>query len=172
MKILICALLCAFGNAVSFAQLSRDDIKEILLIQGNPLSKNLDAAADELYEKYTGETSFRKEDLATGVEYSIASGLFMGFHQSKTANYESTEWLPLFLRKWYGIKPRTDEVLGKSASWQKIWREADYTTDRMAYTQWERYYGGSWYYSVLTHWLVKNTVASLIRHRMKYGTFY
>ena len=93
----------------------------------------------------------------------------MGAYQSRTANYKYSVWLPQFFQEWWKIKPNTDLVMGKSFSWQKVFKEIDYIFDRKGYENFNRFFGGKWYYTYITHTFIKNLSAALVRHKFKYG---
>lgn len=167
----IYVLILFICTSFTKAQLSREDVKEILLIEEYQ-TENLDKAADELHRKYLDKISYEQTDLLNGIFTSSLSGIGMGVYQSRTANYQYSNWLPQFIEQWWNIKPQTDMVLGKSVSWQKVFKEIDYIFDRKGYENLNRFFGGKWYYSYITHAFIKNLSAALIRHKFKYGRFF
>lgn len=154
-------------SALNFAQLTKDDIKEILALQGNQVTANIDEQAEYLYDRYTEKTSYKTEDAVTGFGQSILSGISMGAHQSKTAGYTNVSWMPKFMQDWYGVTKKTDDVFGKSLTWQKIWRESDYVNDRNGYSDLNRFFGNKWYLTLASHLFVKNASAAFIRAKMR-----
>ncbi|MGE5498871.1 MAG: hypothetical protein ACM3Q2_12400, partial [Syntrophothermus sp.] len=155
-----------------FAQLSRDDVKEILIIQGMTDSASIESEADEAYTSYITRTSFNTSDLSSAVLSSMGAGAAEGLFQSRTASYKNIKWLPGFMRDWYNYLPADEAVFARFDTWQKNFREADYLLDRPAYNSWNRYFGGAWYLSYPAHWALKSLSASLVRHKMKYGNFF
>ena len=154
-------------SALNFAQLTKENIKEILELQGTQVTANIDEQADYLYERYIENTSYQTEDAITGFGQSILSGVSMGAHQSRTAGYTNVGWMPKFMQEWYGVTKKTDEVFGKSLTWQKIWREADYINDRNGYNDLNRFFGNKWYLTLASHLFVKNASAAIIRAKMR-----
>lgn len=167
----ICVLVLFIFTSITTAQLSQEDVKEILLIEGYQ-TENLDKETEELHRKYLDKISYNHTDLLTGIFTSSLSGISMGAYQSRTANYQYSDLLPKFVQQWWVIKPNNDMVLGKAASWQKVFREIDYIYDRKAFENLSRFFGGKWYYSYITHAFIKNLSAALIRHKFKYGRFF
>jgi hypothetical protein len=167
MKAILIITAVVLASAVSFAQLTKDDIKEILALQGAQTSSNVEEQAEGIYEKYIENTSYKTEDALSGFGQSALSGLSMGAHQSKSAGYTNVGWMPKFMQDWYGVTKKTDEVFGKSLTWQKIWRESDYMNDRNGYSTLNRFFGDKWYLTLASHLLVKNTVGALVRAKMR-----
>lgn len=167
----ICVLVLFIFTSITTAQLSQEDVKEILLIEGYQ-TENLDKESEELHRKYLDKISGQQADLIEGLYKSSLSGILMGAHQSRTANYYYSSWLPKFLQQWWTVKPNTEMVLGKTASWQKVLREIDYIYSREGYQNLNRYFGDKWYYTIITNTLIKNFSAALIRHKFKYGRFF
>jgi hypothetical protein len=162
--------------AANFAQLSRDDIKEILIIQGTSPA-GLESKASGLYEAYIDKTSFRQDDIPLNTLSSFGAGFMMAMHQSNTGLYKHTEWLPGFMRNWYSqslvdVKTEKDGVFAKTFTIQKVFRELDYYQDRLAYENWNRFFGSRFYFTFPVHWIIKNFSASIFKHRMKYGKFF
>lgn len=167
MKATLTLAVVVLTSALSFAQLTKENIKEILALQGTQVTANIDEQADYLYERYIENTSYKTKDAVTGFGQSILSGISMGAHQCKTAGYTNTGWMPKFMQDWYGVTKKTDEVFGKSLTWQKIWRESDYVNDRNGYNDLNRFFGDKWYLTLASHLLVKNTAAALLRAKMR-----
>jgi hypothetical protein len=167
MKAILTLTAVVFLSIVSFAQLTKENIKEILALQGNQAGQSLDEQAEYLYDRYIEKTSYRTEDAITGFGQSILSGISMAAHQSKTAGYTNTGWMPKFMQDWYGVTKKTDEVFGKSLTWQKIWRESDYINDRNGYSDLNRFFGDKWYLTLASHLFAKNVSAAFIRAKMK-----
>lgn len=165
MKTLFTIFVILVLTGVIYPQLTRDDIREILVLQGQ--TETVNESADSLYQRYISKTSYQTYDALSGFGQSIISGICEGAHQSKTAGYSNTGWMPKFLQDWYGTTVKTDNVMGKSLTWQKIWREADYITDRNGYSDLNRFYGDNWYLTLVSHLVVKNSMALLVRSSMK-----
>jgi len=165
-------LLAAILFTITFtssAKVTREDVRELLRLQG---VENLEQAADMLYQKYLDAEKGKTGDLEEGIGKSAVSGISMGLYQSRNGCYTHTSWLPGFMQDWYKKTVTTDMILGKSLTWQKVWRETDYIADRAAFNTLSDYFGDQWYFAVISHMIVKNTTAELIRHKMKYGRFF
>ena len=171
MRFIIFILLLFFPAIAAYAQLSQEDVKDILIIQGyNP--DNINEEATELHKKYLDKICFKQEDFLNGIADAALSGISMGAQQSRTANYTHSNWLPGFIEQWWTIKPRTDQTFGKVLSWQKFFRETDYIFNFSSYESLNRFYGGNWIFSLITSTFIKELSASLIRHKFKYGRFF
>ena len=171
MRFIICISIFLLTTVAVNAQLSCEDVKEILIIQGET-TNNLDKEAEVLHQKYLDRISYHEQDLIDGIYTGVISGVCMGAHQSRTANYLHSNWLPGFVEDWWTIKPQTNMAFGKVASWQKVFREADYIYSIKEYNNLNRYFGDKWYYTIPASAFIKNLSASLIRHKFKYGRFF
>lgn len=163
---IILFLIVLVASPILNAQVTRDDIKELLAVQG---AKNIDENADKLYEAYTSSLEFDATDWSRSAGESALSGLSMAMHQSRTAGYKNISWMPGFMQDWYKISFATDNVYGKSLTWQKIWREMDYTTDRIAFDEMRRLFKNNYWEAVIAHFLVKNLTAFMVRNEFKSG---
>ena len=166
MKSFIVMAAAVLITSVSFAQVTQDNIKQLLVIQG---VDNPNAQAEYLYNRYTETKQHSLLELGQAISESALSGISMGLHQSRTAGYTNTGWMPKFMQDWYSSTVKTDNVYGKSLTWQKIFREADYMSDRLAYEDLDRYFNGKWYLAALTHLLVKNISGMMVRNEMRSG---
>jgi hypothetical protein len=155
-------IISSFANA----QITRDNIKQLLVAQG---VDNPELQADNLYNQYSEGKSFDMMALNKALGESALSGISMGLYQSRNACYKNVGWMPKFMQDWYSAALKTDKVYGKSLTWQKIWREADYIGDRMAYEDLNRYFDGKWYFAALTHMFVKNLTGAMVRNKMSSG---
>lgn len=158
---ILIALLCAFANA----QITKDNIKQLLIAQG---FDNPDGAAEELYQQYNENNLIDNNSiLSRGLAESALSGLSMGFYQSRNAwDSKNISWIPKFMQNWYLNKPGVDNLLGQFFTWQKIFRETDYMSDRLAYEDLYEYFNGNWWLATLTDVFVKNLFGAMIRRKM------
>jgi hypothetical protein len=155
-------IISSFANA----QITKDNIKQLLIVQG---VENPDAQAEGLYNQYTEGKQFDMLQLNKALGESALSGISMGLYQSRNACYQNVSWMPKFMQDWYSTTIKTDKVYGKSLTWQKIWREADYVSDRQAYEDLNRFFDGKWYLAAATHMFVKNLTGAMIRNKMSSG---
>ena len=155
-----------------FAQLTRDDVREILIIQGEVTQQNLEEQTEAVYSRYNERNSYRTTTLLNAVSLSFSSGFSMGLHQSHTALYNRTEWMPGFMQDWFASRKDVDGVFSLGGQANKVFRDFDYVTDRMAYNEFNRYFGNNWIYTYLSHTLLKNVTAYAVRHRMSQGTWF
>lgn len=124
------------------------------------------------------ELELHKPNLWEAIVWSSSSGISLGAHESRTFNYTNTAWLPGFIEDWYNYKVNTDAVFGKIFTWQKIFRDLDYATDRKAWESWKLVCNVkkvvSWQFleAFVFHWAIKNTFATLIRDKFKHGQFF
>jgi len=167
MKATLTIAVVVLTSVLNFAQLTKENIKEILELQGNQTSATIDEQAEDLYQRYIDNTSYTMEEGLKGFGQSALSGISMGAHQSRSANYTNTGWMPKFMQDWYGTVKKTDAIFGKSLTWQKIWRESDYINDRGGYNSLNRFFGDKWYLTLATHLAVKNTFGALVRAKMR-----
>jgi hypothetical protein len=160
-------------SSVCFSQITKDDIREVLILEGYRDGVELQAQADLLYASYLDKVSYRISDLAEGAGYSFLSGLGLGAYESRTFGYKHTSWMPGFMQTWYKASPaiggEPDYTL---LSWEQVWREVDYASDRAAYTKLKIFFHNKWYLALLTHWIIKNTAATMVRDKMKYDRFF
>lgn len=130
-----------------------------------------------LYDKYLSEQDNTK--ILTGAIFgSAVSGVALGSHESFTFGYKDSGWMPKFMQDWYNWKPQTDAVFGKSFTWQKIFRDVDYISDRYAWNKWKMVFKAKEFFSWQTllayasHWTAKNLFATFIRDKFKHDTFF
>lgn len=175
-NIIIVLIYLILLNCLVFAQISKDAIKTILILQG--ISQNIDEETEILFDKYIDFTKHDKNDLFIACGWAVLSGIALGNHESTTFGYSNSSWLPDFAEKWYNWKPQTDAVLGKTFTWQKVWRDIDYASNIAGYNKFKRFYGVKKFlsletlYSYLSMFLVKNTFASFIRNKFKHNKFF
>lgn len=168
---------CIFFISIAFSsflypQLSKEDIRDILIIQGASSKDVLERSTEQLYSAYLQKTNYNITYALAASFESIGSGMFMGLHQSSNARYNNTGWLPPFMSNWYKSSFSSDMVFSKTFTAQKVFRELDYITDRQAYSHWQRFFGNKWFLALPVHWLLKNISGELIRHRMQYGRYF
>ena len=165
---IILFIILLAGN--SYSQMSKTEVMRILQLEGWPLTSNFDAQVDNIYERYLDRISYKSENLIGGLGYSILSGVCLGTYESHTFGYDNAEWMPGFLKNWYQSSPRHNgEPMYNIFNIETITREADYLSDRSAYSEWKRFFRGQWYWALLAHWVVKNTFATIIRDTFKHG---
>jgi len=146
-----------------FAQVSQEQIKEVLVLQG---SQTPDAESLILYQTQGDRFSYRTLDLLNGLLLSACSGVSLGAHESADFGYTHDEWLPKFAQHYYEWRPVTDNIFGKVLTWQKVFRETDYYADRKSYQALKKYFNNA-YIAYPVYWIVKNTFATLIRDKFK-----
>jgi len=160
-------------TSVSFSQITKNDIREVLILQGYREGTELQARTDLLYDTYLDKISYQGADLASGIGLSFLSGIGLGAYESHVFGYSNTSWMPGFMENWYKGTPfnygQADYTL---FSWEQVWREVDYASDRGAYDKLKIFFKEKWYFALLTHWIVKNTAATMIRDKMKYDRFF
>ncbi|MDR3626037.1 MAG: hypothetical protein P4L45_04360 [Ignavibacteriaceae bacterium] len=127
---------------------------------------------DIIYERYLDQVSYKPNDLIAGIGNSILSGFSLGAEESKEFKFTHSGWLPAFLQDWYNSPPyKNGNFLYQFVSWQEVWHEVDYVTDRNAYEMLKQYFRGKWYFALLVHWLFKNVSATVVRDKFKYDDF-
>jgi hypothetical protein len=154
------------------AQVSQNDIKDILMLQGKS-DIECEVESKELYNKFLDLHAYQTEDLLLGVGLSAASGAALGFYESNAFGYKKTAWMPEFMEDWYykSMNHRTDGVFAKTFDWQKVFRNIDYITTIAGYNTLERYFAGKWYYAYAVYWISKNITSTLVRDKMKYDNW-
>ncbi len=169
---LIIMILLLFTGMLS-AQMTKNEVRKVLILEGMWNTENFETHVDKLYGKYLDRISFKTTDLMQGVGYSILSGISLGTYESHIFGYKNSDWLPGFLKSWYNDSPRigSEPVYG-IFNIQTIAHEVDYLSDRIAYEKWKRFYRGKWYWALLTHWVIKNTFATLIRDKFKHNDLF
>lgn len=160
-------------SSLVFCQITKDDIREVLILQGFRDGAELQAQTEFLYQTYLDKVSFRTNDLLQGVGLSFLSGIGLGAYESHTFGYKHISWMPEFMQKWYSSSQNlTGEPNYAMLSWEQVWREVDYASDRAAYDKLNTFFRNRWYFALLAHWIIKNTAATLIRDKMKYDKFF
>lgn len=160
-------------SSIGFSQITKDDIKEVLILQGYRDGAELQAQTEFLYEHYLDKVSFKAKDLLEGFGLSFLSGVGLGAYESHAFGYKNTNWMPEFMEKWYNSSPNlTGEANYTILSWEQVWREVDYASDRAAYEKLNTFFKNKWYFALVTHWIIKNTAATLVRDKMKYNRFF
>jgi hypothetical protein len=167
-KGLIISLFIAFSL---FAQVSQEQIKEVLELQGFKDSENLDQFSQLLYKKQVESGSYRTLDLLNGIMLSACSGVSLGAHESADFGYKNDKWLPKFAQTYFEWRPVTDNIFGKVLTWQKVFRETDYYADRKSYQALKKYFNSA-YIAYPVYWIIKNTFATLIRDKFKYDKWF
>lgn len=167
-------LITIFIANLSFGQITKDDIKDVLLLQGLNDYTEIEAQSQLLYEQYIEKVSYNFSDLAEGFGYSVLSGISLGAHESNSFGYRNTGWMPKFMRDWYestqGVYSNT--VFGDMFTWREVWKQVDYIADRNAYQSLNKFFEQKWYLALITHWVVKNTFATMIRDKMKHNKLF
>lgn len=164
-------LVFLFFN-ISFAQIDIKDIKQILILQGKTES-DADLEANYLFEKFEQNKSIINSSFN-----SALSGISLGFHESYTFGYTKYKWLPKFMQNWYEWRPNTDLVFGKVFTFQKVFRDADYTFDRIGWNNWKKVYNVKSIISFnglaafITHTSIKYLFATIIRDKMKHDKWF
>jgi hypothetical protein len=166
MKTTIILIAVIIITSIGNAQITKDNIKQLLIAQG---VENAESQAASLYDQYTDNKQIDVLQLNKALGESALSGISMGLYQSRNACYKNTSWMPKFMQDWYSINVKTDKIYGKSLTWQKIWREADYMNDRLAYEDLNKFFDGKWYFAAVTHMFVKNLTGAMIRNKMSNG---
>jgi hypothetical protein len=166
MKTTIILLAVIIISSFSNAQITKDNIKQLLIAQG---IENPESQAEVLFNQYADSKQFDMLQLNKALGESALSGVSMGLYQSCNANYQNIGWMPKFMQEWYGTTIKTNQVMGKSLTWQKIWREADYISDRQAYEDLNKFFSGKWYFAAITHMFMKNLTGAMVRNEMSSG---
>jgi hypothetical protein len=151
--------------------MSKDEVFSVLNLEG---ANNLKTSGDWelLYNKYLDLVSYKPDDLLQGFGYSALSGIGEGAVESNEFGYTKFGWLPGFLKKWYNSSPDNfGNPNYKLFSWQQVWREVDYASDREAYESFKLFFRGNWFYALLLHYLIKNTFATVVRDKFKYNNY-
>lgn len=172
MKVLNAVLILVFSATLVYGQLTKDEIKEILVLQGNDNGEFLQEQTDDLYERYKSSSGFNSSTLVTALSYSALSGISKGSHESYSLNYKNSSWMPSFMKDWYDKRVSGDEIFGPSLTWHKVWRDVDYATDRMAYSSFKRYFNGNAYYATAAQFFVKQISSYMIKQKMRTGRFF
>lgn len=160
-------------SGIAYCQITKDDIKEVLILQGFREGAELQAQTEFLYENYLEKVSFKSKDLLEGAGLSFLSGIGLGAYESHAFGYKNISWMPEFMQKWYTSSPNfRGEPDYTFLSWEQVWREVDYAADRAAYDKLKVFFKNKWYFALLTHWVIKNTAATLVRDKMKYDKFF
>lgn len=157
-----------FFSSYQIAQITKDDVKIVLELSGC----NDESKIEKVWQCYKELSSNNKDDLLKGLGFSALSGIALGAYESSVFNYSHSEFLPGLMRNWYENRITSDGVFDKSLTWQKVWREVDYSTDRTAYNYFQKFFGDKWYLAIMSHWILKNTFATIIRDKMHYNEFF
>jgi len=170
--------LLLFFTFTSFCQeLTKDQIQLVLELQGNIDKDAIPPATELLYSRYLDRETFDVPALASAISLSSLSGVSLGFHESYTFGYTNDKWLPGFVQDWYEWRPETDAVFGKTFTFQKVFRDIDYISDRSAWNNWKKVWNVKKFWSwgtlgaFVTHFTVKNTFATFVRDKMKHDDF-
>ena len=166
MKLRTAVLFVIINSLICYAQITPKGIEQLLIAQGIDSPK---AQAENLYKQYTENRQLNIMELNKALAESAVSGICMGFFQARNFKYKNVEWMPGFLQAWYSTSMNTENVFGKSFTWQKIWRESDYFFDRIAYEDLNRIYDNKWYLAALTHMVIKNLAGTMIKNKMRVG---
>jgi hypothetical protein len=169
MKAIITLVGIIIISSISYAQITKEGIEQLLIAQGidNPKPQ-----AEALYNQYTDNKQFDIMEMNKAFMESAVSGICMGFYQARNFKYKNVGWMPQFMQDWYSTRMKTETIFGKSFTWQKIWRESDYMTDRLAYEDLNRFYNNKWYLTAITHLVLKNLSGSMIKNKMRIGQLF
>jgi hypothetical protein len=151
--------------------MTKEDVLTILSMEEyNGIGSTNDI--DIIYERYLDQVSYKPVDLIEGIGNSILSGFSLGAEESREFKFNHSGWMPEFLQDWYKSPPyKSGNLLYQFFSWQEVWHEIDYVTDRNAYEMLKQYFRGKWYFALLVHWVFKNVSATIIRDKFKYDSF-
>ncbi|MGE5499938.1 MAG: hypothetical protein ACM3Q2_17830 [Syntrophothermus sp.] len=174
MKKGFCAVILLMGTLLRAQQITQDDIRIFLMIQNSNLTgDSLKAQSEMLYGKFMKHISYRFADAAEGALFSVISGISMGANESNVIrnSYGHYSWMPKIFQDWYNMAPRERPGVPDyhPLSWQFFFREIDMAAEIRAYYQWLRFFRNEWYLALLTHWIIKNTFATIIRDLFRYG---
>ena len=118
------------------------------------------------------------QSVTKAIGMSALSGFSLGIHESYTFGYTYDKWLPKFAQDWYEWRPNTDAVFGKIFTMQKVFRDVDYAADRTGWNEWKKVYKVKKFFSwetlgaYVSHFTVKNTMATIIRDKMKHNEWW
>ena len=169
MKTTMVWIVILIFSSICSAQITEDNIKQLLIVQG---ISNPESRAKDLYNEYTENKQVDLSVLNTALAESALSGVSMGLNQSRNSyTTKDIAWLPKFMQSWYMNSCGTDNIFGKFFTWQKIFREADYMSDRLAYEDLNRFFEGKWYLAAISDIFIKNITGAMIRNKMNTGSF-
>lgn len=169
--ILIFFLMC---NIPLYSQMSRQEVLSILSLEDYSQVQDPEMQLDNIYNRYLDQISYKVPDLLEGIGFSVLSGISLGAYESNNIGYKYSGWLPKPLRDWYNNSLRQGNWAPdyRLFSWQMVWREIDYASDRSAYESLKLFFRGKWYWALLAHWIIKNTFATIVRDRFKHDEFF
>lgn len=179
-------LLIALLSTLSFAQIPEEDMQEYTLLtlkiaQKENLFKvdsgkvkavytqeDIKAVTQKYLEEYANLTKFRTKDVIYGSLWAISAGIGEGFYESAIF-YPHNNNFPSWMNKYLQWDINSDQIFCKIFTAQKIFRDLDYTSNSRAYARLRRFYN-SGILAYLHNFVVRSTVASIIRSQAKYGT--
>ncbi|MBI9070753.1 MAG: hypothetical protein JEY94_04105 [Melioribacteraceae bacterium] len=152
------------------AQVTKSDIRDLLVLQGFSDLAEIEAQTSVIYDSYLDKISYNFGDLLAGVGYSALSGVSLGAHEAHQFGYKKIDWMPKFMQDWYKSSDRAlpQSVFGDFFNWREVFKQFDYVADRNAYESLNTFFKQKWYFSLVTHWVVKNTFATIMRDQMKH----
>ena len=163
--VLLSALSALVVSLPAYPQVSQQDIRDLLIVQGNHNFTDLDAKSELIYNRLLDIKSYKFNDFMYAAGMSALSGIGQGAYESDTFDgYNDIDWMPGFLQKWFvNSKLPLKESNYKLFNWQMIFRETDYICDRIAYEKLNVFFKNQWYWAYLVHWIIKNTFATIVR---------
>ena len=168
-KVILFLLYVCIAAPLIRPQVTKDDIKELLIAQG---MENVGHKASELFNEYYASHRVTNYDWGKAAGESALSGICMGLNQSRTANYSNVSWMPAAVRNWYNNSFSSDLLFSKAFTWQKVWREFDYASDRMAYNDLKYLFKNNSYKAAALQFIIKNIAALIVRNEMKNGRMF
>lgn len=165
-KVILLMFLVCYAAPIAMAQVTKGDIRELLLAQG---MDNVNQRAEKLFGEYYSSHRVTGGDWTKSLGESALSGVCMGLNQSRAAGYTNISWMPSFLKSWYNNSFSSDNVYSKSLTWQKVWRELDYASDRMAYEGLRNLFKDNTLKAAAVQFIVKNIAGFMVRNEMKSG---
>lgn len=148
-----------------YAQISKQDIRDLLIVQGNIDITEIEVRSEYIYNQLLDKKSFKFNDFIYAFGMSALSGIGQGAYESNNfGGYDQIDWMPESLQKWYmNSTLKGKEPNYKLFNWQMVFRETDYICDRIAYEKLNVFFKNQWYWAFLVNWVVKNTFATITR---------
>jgi hypothetical protein len=120
-------------------------------------------------ERFYESRSYKFENLASGVLFSVGSGISLGVFESNAFGYDYPKLKDGAIKDYLTWNTPTDKVFGKIFYPQKVSRELLFINSRLAMNNLQKYFNGMWYVSYPVWWIVHNTVATIYRDWAKTG---
>lgn len=170
MRYLLFFLLPIFGCSHLYVNSVTISHKEI-----NSVKIDSTLSGKENIRKIQESVAYQTKDILLAIGSSIVSGYGLGSYESKNFYapnaYQKSFLADSWYSEWANLNTSGNAWL-KVGDYDKVHRTLWLTFDKYAWNKYLKFFSGNWLYAYLSHFIVSNSMAGLVRNLAKHGTFY